>query len=111
MFGLVHEHKYVTAFYVSCTFPERSKKACAKDPHGGACRLRVGRRWRLSRVVDPHHDRRGERRSSFPSFPVTFPTMCPNVNRQSSLWVKWENTDSGWGAVPMSPRLPRVLRA
>ena len=87
-FGLVHEHKSVTFFNVSCMLPERAKKACAKDQHGGAHhhgrdarRLRGGRRWRLSRVVDPHHDHRGERRSSFPSFPMTFPTMCPNVNR------------------------------
>ena len=87
-FGLVHEHKCGHIFYVSCTLPEVAKKTCAKDPHGGAhhhgrdaCRLRGGRRWRCSRVVDPHHDRRGERRSSFASFPLTFPTMCPNVNR------------------------------
>ena len=80
--------------------------------HGrDACRLRGGRRSRCGCVVDPHHDRRGERRSSFPSFPVTFPTICPNANRQPPLWAKWENTDSGGGAIPMFPRLPRVLRA
>ena len=80
--------------------------------HGrDACRLRGGRRSRCSCVVDTHHDRRGERRSSFPSFPLTFPTICPNVNRQPPLWAKREHTDSGGGAIPMFPRLPRVLRA
>ena len=80
--------------------------------HGrDAWRLRGGRRSRCSCVVDPHHDRRGERRSSFPSFPLTFPTICPNVNRQPPLWAKVGNTDSGGGAIPMFPRLPRVLRA
>jgi hypothetical protein len=80
--------------------------------HGrDAWRLRGGRRSRCSCVVDPHHDRRGERRSSFPSFPLTFPTICPNVNRQPSLWAKPQHTDSGGGAIPMFPRrLPRVLR-
>ena len=82
--------------------------------HGrDACRLRGGRRSRCGCgcVVDRHHDRRGEHRPSFPSFPLTFPTMFPNVNRQPPLWAKWENTDSGGGAIPMFPRLPRVLRA
>ena len=80
--------------------------------HGrDACRLRGGRRSRCSCVVDRHHDRRGERRSSFPSFPVTFPTMCPNANRQSPLWAKLGILGSGGGAIPMFPRLPRVLRA
>ena len=31
-FGLVHEHQSATIFYVSCTFPGRPKKTCAKDP-------------------------------------------------------------------------------
>ena len=80
--------------------------------HGrAACRLRGGRRSRCSCVVDRHHDRRGERRSSFPSFPVTCPTICPNINRYSSLWAKLGQTDSGGGAIPMFPRLPRVLQA
>ena len=80
--------------------------------HGrDAWRLRGGRRSRCSCVVDRHHDRRGERRPSPPSFPLTFPTICPNVNRQPSLWAKWENTDSGGGAIPVFPRLPHVLRA
>ena len=94
------------------------KKAALLTVGGGAhqhgrdaCRLRGGRRSRCSCVVDPHHDRRGERRSSFPSFPVTFATMCPNANRESSLWAKPQHTDSGGGAIPMFPRLPRVLRA
>ena len=40
--------------------------------HGrDACRLlRGGRRSRCSCVVEPHHDRRGEHRPSFPSFPL-----------------------------------------
>ena len=76
-----------------------------------ACRLRGGRQPRRSCVVHRHHDRRGERRSSFPSFPVTFPTIFPNANRQSPLWAKLQHTDSGGGTIPMSPRLPRVLRA
>ena len=80
--------------------------------HGrDAWRLRGGRRSRCSCVVDPHHDRRGERRSAFPSFPLTFPTICPNANRQPPLWAKPQHTDSGGGAIPMFPRLPRVLRA
>ena len=80
--------------------------------HGrDACRLRGGRRSRCGCVVDPHHDRRGEHRSSFPSFPLTFPTICPNVNRQPPLWAKRKHTYSGGGAIPMFPRLPRVLRA
>ena len=80
--------------------------------HGrDAWRLRGGRRSRCSCVVDPHHDRRGEHRSSFPSFPLTFPTICPNANRQPSLWAKRQHRDSGGGAIPMFPRLPRVLRA
>ena len=70
-----------------------------------------GRRSCCSCVVDGHHDRRGEVLSSVGSFPLTFPTMCPNVNRQPPLWAKVENTDSGGGAIPMFPRLPRVLRA
>jgi hypothetical protein len=76
-----------------------------------ACPPRGWRFWLCARVVDPHHDRRGERRSSFPSFPLTFPTMFPNVNRQPSLWAKWGNTDSGGGAIPTCPRRPHVLRA
>ena len=36
--------------------------------------------------------------------------MFPNVNRQSPLWAKWGQTDSGGGAIPMFPRLPRILR-
>ena len=32
-----------------------------------------GRRLRCSCVVDPHHDRRGEHRPSFPSFPLIEP--------------------------------------
>ena len=94
------------------------KKSCAAAVGGGAhhhgrdtCRLRGGRRSHCSCVVDRHHDRRSERRSSFPSFPVTFPTMCPNANRQSSLWAKLGQTDSGGGAIPMFPRLPRVSQA
>ena len=80
--------------------------------HGrDAWRLRGGRRSRCSCVVDRHHDRRGERRSSFPSFPLTFPTMRPNVNRQSSLWAKRWQLGSGGGAIPMFPRLAHVLRA
>ena len=80
--------------------------------HGrDAWRLRGGRRSRCSCVVDRHHDRRGERRSSFPSFPLTFPTICPNVNRQPPLWAKLGQTDSGGGAIPTCPRRPRVLRA
>ena len=66
---------------------------------------------RCSCVVDRHHDRRGERRSSSPSFPVTFATMCPNVNRESPLWANLGQMGSGGGAIPMFPRLPRVLRA
>ena len=49
--------------------------------------------------------------SSVASFPLTFPTMFPNVNRQPPLWAKPQHTDSGGGAIPMFPRLPRVLRA
>jgi len=37
--------------------------------------------------------------------------MFPNVNRQPSLWAKLQLTYSGGGAIPMFPRLPRVLRA
>ena len=70
-----------------------------------------GWRSRCSCVVDPHHDRRGERRSSPPSFPLTFPTICPNVNRQPPLWAKRWQLGSGGVAIPMFPRLPRVLRA
>ena len=94
------------------------KKAALLTVGGGAhqhgrdaCRLRGGRRSRYSCVVDPHHDRRGERRSSFPSFPLAFPTICPNANRQPPLWATPQHTDSGGGAIPMFPRLPRVLRA
>ena len=94
-FGLVHEHKNTEQIYVSCSWAEFTKKAALRTVGGGAhhhgrdaCRLRGGRRSRCSCVVDPHHDRRGERRSSFPSFPLTFPTICPNVNRQPPLWAK-----------------------
>lgn len=76
-----------------------------------ACRQRGGRFRLCCRVVDPHHDRRGEVLSSVASFPLTFPTIRPNVNRQPSLWAKPQHTDSGGGAIPMFPRLPRVLRA
>ena len=100
------------------TVTESTKKAALRTVNGGAhqhgrdaWRLRGGRRSRCSCVVDRHHDRRGERRSSSPSFPVTFPTMCPNVNSESSLWAKLQLTYSGGGAIPMFPRLPRVLRA
>ena len=80
--------------------------------HGrDACRLRGGRRSRCGCVVDTHHDRRGEVLSSFPSFPLTFPTICPNVNRQPPLWAKPQHTESGGGAIPIFPRLPHVLRA
>ena len=80
--------------------------------HGhDAYRLRGGRRSRCSCVVDRHHDRRGERRSLFPSFPLTFCFMFPNVNRQPSLWANLGQMGSGGGAIPMFPRLPRVLRA
>ena len=116
-FGLVHEHKNTKQIYVSCSWAEVTKKSRAAAVGGGAhqhgrdaWRLRGGRRSRCSCVVDPHHDRRGEHRSSFPSFPLTFPTICPNVNRQPPLWAKVGNTDSGGGAIPMFPRLPRVLR-
>ena len=116
-FGLVHEHKKGMPF-TSHVRRRIVKKAALLAVGGGAhqhgrdaCRLRGGRRSRCGCVVDPHHDRRGEHRSSFPSFPLTFPTICPNVNRQPPLWAKWENTDSGGGAIPMFPRLPRVLRA
>ena len=94
------------------------KKAALRTVGGGAhhhgrdaCRPRGGRQFWCSCVVDRHHDRRGERRSSFPSFPVTFPTIFPNANRQSSLWAKWGHTDSGGGAIPTCPRRPHVLRA
>ena len=97
------------------------KKSCAAAVGGGAhhhhhgrdvCRLRGGQRSRCSCVVDRHHDRRGERRSSFPSFPLTFPTMCPNVNRQPPLWAKVENTDSGGGRDPdVPPIAPRLESA
>ena len=80
--------------------------------HGrDAWRLRGGRRSRCSCVVDRHHDRRGERRSLFPSFPLTFCFMFPNVNRQPPLWANLGQMGSGGGAIPMFPRLPRVLRA
>ena len=82
--------------------------------HGrDAWRLRGGRRPRCSCVVDPHHDCRGEHRPSFPSFPLTFPTICPNVNRQPPLWAQVSHRSSSprGSAIPMSPRLPRVLRA
>ena len=94
------------------------KKAALLTVGGGAhqhgrdaCCLRGGRRSRCSCVVDRHHDRRGERRSSFPSFPLTFCFMFPNVNRQSPLWANLGQMGSGGGAIPMFPRLPRVLRA
>ena len=103
---------------MSCSWAEVTKKSRAAAVGGGAhqhgrdaWRLRGGRRSRCSCVVDPHHDRRGEHRPSFPSFPLTFPTICPNVNRQPPLWAKLQHTDSGGGAIPMFPRLPRVLRA
>ena len=117
-FGLVHEHKNTEQIYVSCSWVEVTKKAALPTVGGGAhhhgrdaCRLRGRRRSRCSCVVDPHHDRRGERRSSFPSFPLTFPTMCRNVNRQSSLWEKRWHMGSGGGAIPTCPRRPHVLRA
>ena len=94
-FGLVHEHKKGMPFTSHVRWQNLVKKAALLTVGGGAhhhgrdaCRLRGGRRSRCSCVVDRHHDRRGERRSSFPSFPVTFPTMCPNVNRQPPLWAK-----------------------
>ena len=94
------------------------KKAALLTVGGGAhqhgrdaCCLRGGRRSRCSCVVDPHHDRRGERRSLFPSFPLAFCFMFPNVNRQPLLWAKLGQMGSGGGAIPMFPRLPRVLRA
>ena len=86
-FGLVHEHNLVT------------RKILLRRPEIGEKKLRCGRGlWRPSpwprrlptrrgrfrlccRVVDPHHDRRGEILSSVASFPLTFPNMCPNVNR------------------------------
>ena len=92
--GLVHEHNLGNG-NKGYTSIENLVKSCAAAVGGSAhhhgCdawRLRGGGRSRCSCVVDRHHDRRGERRSSFPSFPVIFPTMCPNGNRQPSLWAK-----------------------
>ena len=76
-----------------------------------ACRQRGGRFRLCCRVVDPHHDRRGEVLSSVASFPLTFPTIRPNVNRQPSLWAKRWQLGSGGGAIPTCPRRPHVLRA
>ena len=88
-FGLVHEHKCGYIFTSHVRWQKLPKKKALRPVGGGgahhhgrdACRLRGGRQSCCSCVVDRHHDRRGERRSSFPSFPVTFPTMCPNANR------------------------------
>ena len=113
--GLVHEHNLATENKVTRR-SEFGGKNCAAAVGGGAhhdgrdaCRLRGGRRSHCSCVVDRHHDRRGERRSSFPSFPLTFPTMCPNANCQSPLWAKTLTHIPRGGArsrhAPTTPRL------
>ena len=117
-FGLVHEHKKGMPFTSHVRWQNLVKKAALRTVGGGAhydgrdaCRPRGGRQFWCCRVADPHHDRRGEVLSSVASFPWTFPAMCPNVNRQPPLWAKLERRDSGGGAIPVFPRLPRALRA
>ena len=115
-----------------CVDQNLVEKSCATAVGGGAhhhgrgaCRIRGGRFRLCCRVVDPHHDRRGERRSSFPSFPLTFPTMCPNViQRQPLIGTLGKTPTYGSrggrdpGVPPISPRLastktrsPHVPRA
>ena len=118
-FGLVHEHKKGKQFTSHVRWQNLVKKAALRTVGGGAhhdgrdaCRPRGGRQFWCCRVADPHHDRRGEVLSSPPSFPLAFfPTICPNVNHEPSLWAKRWQLGSGGGAIPMFPRLPRVLRA
>ena len=117
--GLVHEYNLVTRKM----FTRRSEfgeKSCAAAVGGGggahhdgrdACRLRGGQRSRCSCVVDRHHDRRGERQSSFPSFPVIFFHHVPQRQPLIATLGRMEKHGLRGRAIPMSPRLPRVLRA
>ena len=118
-FGLVHEHKKGKQFTSHVRWQNLVKKAALRTVGGGAhhdgrdaCRPRGGRQFWCCRVADPHHDRRGEVLSSVASFPVTFPTICPNANSQSSLWAQLSHSYPGGGRDPdVPPIAPRLASA